>query len=210
METTLRKRFLERDRDGTARSIARELTAEEREHAEGMRCFVRHPDAGGHCQRGAAMMVYGLLFCEVHGAEARAGALSELYEDAGDLLSLLDSPYLPTRNAETIHALRAATQDLDLGYRKADGEEDEVMRRAYPTIPERVDSATTDHDYSDMGFETPHEAFMHARRLVHKLMRLAYVDGADWLVEVLEYQREMASAQAAFASEDEDRRRFVT
>ncbi|CAA9431680.1 MAG: hypothetical protein AVDCRST_MAG28-1498 [uncultured Rubrobacteraceae bacterium] len=37
-------------------------------------------------------------------------------------------------------------------------------------------------------------------------MRLAYEDGADWLVEVLEYERESASAQLAFALEDYERK----
>jgi hypothetical protein len=45
-------------------------------------CVVRHPDAGGQCQGLAVMKVYGLNFCEIHGAEAKAGALEEIYFDA--------------------------------------------------------------------------------------------------------------------------------
>ncbi len=37
-------------------------------------------------------------------------------------------------------------------------------------------------------------------------MRIAYDWGANWLVEVLEYEREAASAQLAFALEDSERK----
>ena len=87
-----------RDRQGTEQSIARELTEEERSH--GLPCWVRHEDAGGYCEREAQTMVYGLLFCGVHGAEAKAGALLELYQDAAGFLERLDNPHAPIPNAE--------------------------------------------------------------------------------------------------------------
>jgi len=45
----------------------------------------------------------------------------------------------------------------------------------------------------------PLDTFLDARGTVHRLMRLAFEDREDWLVEVLEYERESVSAQAAFA-----------
>jgi len=45
--------------------------------AEGGRpCFVGYPDAEGLCRREAALEVYGLGFCAVHGEEAKLGELT--------------------------------------------------------------------------------------------------------------------------------------
>ncbi len=41
---------------------------------------------------------------------------------------------------------------------------------------------------------------------LHKLMRLAFEDGEDWLVEILEYQRQETAARAACALEESDLR----
>lgn len=157
-------------------------------------------------------MVYGLLFCEEHGAEAPAGALDELYQDAGDFLERLDNPHVPAPNAEAERTLGAAMRDLEArGWEHEDAEEAALMR-AYPVIPERVCAATTtayDYHVFDPGGPSgqPTEVYRDARRLTHKLMRLAYEEGADWLVEVLEYEeRESASAQMAFALEDFERK----
>lgn len=78
--------------------------------------------------------------------------------------------------------------------------EEAALRRAYPTIPERVCAETVAFDYRlgpDNWYvpgDPPTDAFEDARRLLCKMMRLAYEEGADWLVEVLEYEREGASA----------------
>jgi hypothetical protein len=42
--------------------LVRELPVEE----AGRPCFVRHPDAGGKCQRPAVVQVCGLNFCDRH------------------------------------------------------------------------------------------------------------------------------------------------
>jgi len=200
------------DRSGTAEATARPLTEEER--ALNLPCQVRHPDAGGLCAREARAMVYGLVFCWEHGAEATVGALLELYQDAGDFLERLDNPHVPTQNAEAERALEAALGGLD-GWRRSlerEEAEEEAVRRAYPEIPERVCPETAGFDYrfgpgnrydlSDM----PTEVYSDARRITHKLMRLAYEAGEDQLVEVLEYEREQASAQLSFALADYERR----
>ena len=49
-------------------------------------CFVHHRDAGGWCERPATMEAYEIPFCEVHGAEIKAGILAEIYHDAGKVL----------------------------------------------------------------------------------------------------------------------------
>lgn len=205
-EETVERVLPVRDRSGTAGALARPLADEER--ALELPCFVRHPDAGGLCGREAARMVYGLLFCEEHGAEATAGALSELYQDAADVLERLDSPNLPHPNQEAADALDAAWRRFfRLG---SEHEGEAALRRAYPVIPERVDAETTAYDYRVFDpagpSGQPTGAFDDARRLLCKQMRLAYEEGADWLVEILEYEREGASAQLAFALEDYEKK----
>ncbi len=50
----------------------------------------------------------------------------------------------------------------------------------------------------DYDREPPYEAFMHDRELIHRHMRLAFEEDADWLVEMLELEREAVAAQAAY------------
>ncbi len=71
-------------------------------------CVVSHEDAGGQCEREGVMEVYGLVFCEVHGREARAAALEELYFDAEEFLGRLDNPTVRNLNGETFRLIRAA------------------------------------------------------------------------------------------------------
>lgn len=201
MTETTERRGIVRDRSGTAESIARAMT--ERERGMEMPCWVRHPDAGGECGRPATMLVYGLCMCELHGTEVRAGALMELYRDAGDFVERLDNPHVPMPNAEAERVLREAVHALDAGV--DDRHEEEALLRAYPPIPERVCSETTGHNY-DAPEPMPHDVHLDCRRVMHELMRRAYLAGMDWLVEILEYEREHVSAQAAFALEDFERR----
>jgi hypothetical protein len=48
-------------------------------------------------------------------------------------------------------------------------------------------------------FLPPFDEFIQDRLLVCRHMRLAYEEGADWLVEALEEHRAYTAAQAAFA-----------
>ena len=209
-EQTSGRAFPARNRSGTAEGLARPLSDEER--ALELPCWVRHENAGGQCPRAAAAMVYGLLFCEVHGAEATSGALSELYQDAGDTLERLDNPQAPLPNQEAVDALAAAWRMLDRRRDEHREAEEDALRRAYPYDPERVCAETVAFDYR-MGpgnwygpGDEPTSVYEDARRLLCKEMRLAYEEGADWLVEVLEYEREAASAQLAFALVDYERK----
>src|SRR4051812_29475743 len=75
-------------------------------------CVVRHPDAGGQCQRDAVMAVYRLCFCEIHGAEVKAGALEEAYYDAANFLQLLDNSSVPRSNLIAMQVLCEAVSEL--------------------------------------------------------------------------------------------------
>lgn len=205
-EETTGRVFPVRDRRGTAATLARPLTDEER--TQELLCWVQHPSAGGLCECKATTMVYGLLFCEIHGAEATAGALAELYQDATDFLERVENPHVAAPNAEAERAVVAARRDMERRAREHEDAEEAALRRAYPMIPERVCSETSAFDYFNPHGpnEEPTEVYGDARQLLYRCMRLAYGQGEDWLLEVLEPERESASAQLAFALEDYERK----
>nr|MDP9458427.1 hypothetical protein [Actinomycetota bacterium] len=78
------------------------------EHERGLPCVVRHPDAGGRCERAAAVRVYGIAFCREHGGEARVGALMELHQDAGYFFDRFRNPHTPDLNNLIERELAAA------------------------------------------------------------------------------------------------------
>ncbi len=47
--------------------------------------------------------------------------------------------------------------------------------------------------------DPPYDRFVSARLIVCRHMRLAFEEGVDWLVEILEEERESVAAQAAYA-----------
>jgi hypothetical protein len=56
-------------------------------------CWVRAEAAGGECKRPSVVRVYGMPFCEEHGAECNAGALEELYSEASFALDQMEDGY---------------------------------------------------------------------------------------------------------------------
>ena len=53
---------------------------------------------------------------------------------------------------------------------------------------------------------TSYDAWKRTRTTIHMLVRLAFQEGEDWLVEILEHARKMNSAQTAFAVAHVNRR----
>ncbi len=95
------------------------------------------------------MEVYGLPFCEVHGAECKAGALEELYYDAEQTLGRLDNPHTTPLNPEALRVIRAGVSEMnDKGW-QAVMAGDEALRRAYPLVEELTDPETLAFDYTD-------------------------------------------------------------
>lgn len=170
-------------------------------------CSVRHADAGGQCERPAVLEVYGLSFCEAHGAECKAGALAELYHEASEWLGRLDNPHVSGPNPEALRVLRAGVAELNhlcLHFEQ----DEELLQRAYPYLEERVDSYTLEFDYDDPERSSvPVDAFREDRWAIHRLMRLSYAEGMTYLVEDLEERRQYLAAQAAFALAHFERRR---
>lgn len=103
--------------------MVRTMTDEER--AEELPCFVQHEDAGGRCGHLANTYVYGLAFCEAHGAEAGAGALYQLRQEAGEFFERLRNPHVPALNELVDQELEetakriSPTADNDASYHQA-------------------------------------------------------------------------------------------
>jgi hypothetical protein len=164
-------------------------------------CFVHHRDAGGWCERGATMEAFGIAFCEVHGAEVKAGVLAEIYHDACSVLEdaygLEDSSMNP---ASWVH-LDGGRREMARRCAEAEEEQAAALVRAYPMALERVDPETRARDYNKPNYDNddPVDIFFDARMHTHRLMRLSWSVGEYWILEVLEEEREGASAQLAFA-----------
>jgi hypothetical protein len=172
-----------------------------------MRCSVHHRHAGGWCERDAVMEIYGLSFCEVHGAEAKAGALAELYHDAGVYLEDRYNPHAREDNVAALELIAAGRDEMMRRCSEAEDAQDELIRRAYPVIPEQVCSETRAYDpYAQSSDASPVDVYMDARMHAHKLMRLSWSVGEYWILEDLEEHRESASAQLVWALDDIERK----
>jgi hypothetical protein len=187
-----------------AETIIREIPDKDRGEQG---CWAKLPGSTEHCEHTAVVRVYGLPFCEVHGAEARAGALAELYFDAEQFLTRLDNRGVPEPNPAALHALRAAISELSAGEAAANDEEDAALLRAYPFRRDLVDEDFRDFDYeAPAQGGVPEDWCRHHRLLIHRLMRLAHEGGATYIVETLEKDREHVSQQLAYVMADYEER----
>ena len=93
-----------------------------------------------------------------------------------------------------------------VGRMNADGPSDEnyyqALARAYPEPPEYVREQLLRWERDERnGGDPPVDVLLDSLMTVRKLMRLADADGEDWLVEILEHERQELAARAAFACE---------
>ena len=167
-------------------------------------CWVRRHVEGGRCGRVATMQVYGLMMCEPHGEEAAAGALEEIAVDLENELGRPMNPHVRALSPHLEHALLRAggfLPDEARDHRR----EDAALLVAFPLRRDLADAESL--AYAAAGpeaaredpLEPPQEAFMWDRRLACRHLRLAFEEGAMWLVEALEPLREDMAAQAAYA-----------
>ncbi len=173
------------------------------ENERGLPCFVHHEDAGGRCERTAAVRMYEMLnFCPEHGTEAKIGALMEAYQDAGHFFDRFRNPHVPDLNTIVERELEAVVNRM-----RSEGPSDEdherALLRAYPDTPEKVREMIRlwERDEWANGGPPPLDLLLDSYYTLCKLMRIAFEDGEDWLVELLEDQRQETAARAAFASE---------
>jgi hypothetical protein len=154
-------------------------------------CFVHHTEAGGWCERPAAMRAYEMDFCEVHGAEVKAGIMAEIYHDAGNVLEDAYGPEDSSTNAAAWVHLNVSVREMAHRCIEAEEAQVEALRRAYPLIPERVDTETREHDYGvpNHANDDPVDMYFDSRIHVLRLMRLSWSVGQYWLFEQLEKER---------------------
>ncbi|CAN5741461.1 hypothetical protein BH24ACT22_BH24ACT22_18220 [soil metagenome] len=162
-------------------------------HGAAPHCFALH--AFG-CERESVMEVYGLHFCEAHGEEAASAAFEEIYYDLERRIVPDDSDL----NPHVEHAFRLAMKSVP----PYDGDDSEAaLLKAYPldeNTRQRVEAETPLYiEEPDDDHLPPFDAHLGDRLLVCRHMRLAFEEGATWLVEMLEKHREYCAAQAAYA-----------
>lgn len=163
------------------------------------------------CEREASICVNGIPLCEVHGAEAEAGLREELYQDASDYFEALDHPHYPSAdNRAVLWALRAgALAAISEGSRETDEDPRDVLERAYPLRRELMDTEAREYDYArKWDVSLPEDWYYPYRLLTHKLQRLAYEQGATWIVETLEPSRQSTAVQLAYAIQDAERQNY--
>lgn len=170
------------------------------EIAEELPCFVQHADAGGQCGEAAAMIVYGLNFCEAHGKEAGAGALYQLRQEAGEFFERFRNPHVPALN-------ELVDQELEDTARRIsptpddDGDYHQALARAYPdeSIPEDVRRQTEQWSRDESrGMSTVEDCLLNSLATLHKTLFIAYQDGETWLVEQIEIMRQAEAARCSY------------
>ncbi len=174
-------------------------------HVESIACVVRHPDAGGQCEREAVGEVWSLPFCEIHGREAELAYMAEASESVGvELEALFDAERKRhDANRPLIEALDSATKPVEVDFRA----HEPAMLEAYPPddLESNTDPDTLSFDYERYGRDTPHDWWCESREMVARFMRQASDRGVP-IVEDLEYLRERATVQELLANRDLDRR----
>ena len=171
------------------RRFVRDLD-QDNEHERGLPCFVHHEDAGGRCERAATMRVYGLHFCEVHGQDAKLGAISQAAHEACNFFERFRNPRVEGMGSMIDREIDAAVERL-MEARPSGTEEAAAMMRAFPDAPEHVRSRVVawerDEEQGDAPYRgTVYDSLQDSLYTVHKVMRTAFEDGEAWLVEMLE------------------------
>lgn len=180
-------------------ALTRATTDEEL--AKELPCFVQHADAGGQCPEKASKIVYGLNFCEVHGAEAGAGALYQARQEAGEFFERLRNPHVPALSTLIVEQLAEAQQRLT-PTALDDGDYHQVLAAAYPddAIPESVrrqmDNWSRDES-RDMS--TVEDVLLDSLATLHRILQIAHSDGQVWLVEQIEIMRQAEAARCSYA-----------
>jgi len=167
---------------------------------QGFPCFVGH---GGHvdpCERPAAVLVYGLSFCEVHGAEVRDGALEEMHQHATEWFGRFDGSHVPELdNPLVVRAIRNWKMALRDEDRFGPEGTDDLLVAAFPFRKDKVWAETVAGIIDPPRGEDPPYDWLHYHRYeLHQLMRHAYRLGLTFVVERIEEEREAISSQLAY------------
>lgn len=163
-------------------------------------CTVRHPDAGGQCEREAIGEVWALPFCEVHGKEAELAYLEERAETVAFGLDILRSGDFDVLQQPVAEALK----EVEYPGRIDRDAIEAVAREAYPPeeLERHINPDTLAYDYEIVGTDTPYDWWCEARIMVRRFMREAYERGSIELLCDLELIRERATVQQLLARRD--------
>lgn len=174
-----------------------------RDHVETIACVVRHPDAGGQCEREAVGEVWALPFCEVHGHEAELAYKTDLAETVDTELEALrgaEAVRVGTDRA-LLEALQACPDPAHVGY----GVHKAAMEAAYPPeeLADNMDPDIPRFEFGSPAGDTPYDWWCESRELLVRFMRQAT---SVPIIKELELVRERATVQELLAERDMDRR----
>ncbi len=169
-------------------------------------CTVRHPEAGGQCQREAIGEVWALPFCEVHGKEAELAFLEERQETVAYGLDILRDSDYAALSRPVVEALGQVEYPDRIGRDAVEA----AMREAYPPeeLEKNIDPGILAYDYERdfMVGDGPYDWWCEARLMVLRFMREAFERGSLELLKDLEFIRERATVQQLLAGRDLERR----
>ena len=164
-----------------------------------------HPKGRERCEQPAAVEVYGLWMCEIHGEEAAGMALEEIAYDLEQEMGRFTNPYVRDLSPHLKHALFAGPPTLPAEVDDYYAHEAALLA-AWPLERERAASEIFAYikdpprnEEGQLTHDPPSEAFQADRLTLHRHMRLAFEEDAHWLVETLEGQREYLAEQIAYA-----------
>ncbi len=166
-------------------------------------CFVAHEDAGGPCGELAAIEVYGLDFCSVHGEEVKLGAALEELHQVDRFLEQFSDPGTTSPVEKVLLAGLEHREDSQV----SDGEYMDALIRAYAGAPEDVHEriARWERD-EEPGYQGVVDSLLDTLATLHKLMRISCEERQTGLVELLERERESTASEAAVVLKREDQR----
>lgn len=163
-------------------------------------CSVSHPATGGPCGKPASIEVWALPFCEVHGAEAEAASVAEMWEDARRAAgsAVVGGRGAWRMNGALLYTLRRAEHEARQNEEDAEHTHEDAMQDAYG----ETDATHTDSDtlrYNGDPFAgSPVDWWSETRRAICKAMREAHEGGLTHGAD-LEPLREYATAQEVLA-----------
>jgi hypothetical protein len=180
------------------REIVRHLEEWEKEY--GFPCMVSDEEVGGPCWRPPVLAVYGVKFCETHGAEAADGALEELHVNADEFFRQFEDAYTPNPLVRRVGRLWGNALPEQEQYSFSSEDTEIALRTAFPF---RADMVGMDlaAELADPIAGNPHslDSCLDERFAMHAVMRVAFQHGLDWVVDKLEKHRQHVAAQTAYA-----------
>ncbi|GEM_PF-6150106 len=137
---------------------------------ESFPCWVGHGDDIEACRRPSTMKVYGLPFCEVHGEEARDGALEEMHQDADEFFTRFTTSHVPELpNPVLLAAVSRWDLTVPEGLEYSSRGTDELLLAAFPFREDRLIPETAGEIADPIpGQEPPYDAL---RRLAPPPLR---------------------------------------